>query len=75
MFTWFKNIFGVTPTKEETLVLTQEMRVEETAKPKKTTTSKAKKPPTPSPATKKAPAAKTTEAAKKRGRPKKTDSL
>jgi hypothetical protein len=75
MFTWFKNIFGVTPTKEETLVLTQEMRVEETPKPKKTTTSKAKKTPAPPSATKKAPAAKTTEAAKKRGRPKKTDSL
>lgn len=63
MLTWFKNIFGVTPKREEAFVLTQELRIEETAKPKTTTTKTAPKKST----TKKAPV-ETTEAPKKRGR-------
>lgn len=43
MLNWFKNIFGITPKREEPLELTQEMRVEETPKTKKVTTAKPKK--------------------------------
>ena len=45
MFNWLKKILGVAPveSKQEPLVLTQEMRVEETPKPKTVTTEKPKK--------------------------------
>jgi len=43
MLNWFKNIFGITPKREEPLVLTQDERIKETPKPKKSTASKPKK--------------------------------
>lgn len=44
MLLWLKRLLGVAPveSKQETLVLAQEMRVEETPAPKKTTTQKPK---------------------------------
>lgn len=43
MLNWFKNVFGITPKREEPLVLTQEVRVEETVKPKTTKKAAPKK--------------------------------
>jgi hypothetical protein len=44
MLNWIKRLLGIAPveSKQEPLVLTQEMYVEETTKPKKTTTQKPK---------------------------------
>lgn len=42
MFSWLTKLLGKGSKSEEPLVLTQEMRVEETPKPKKTTAPKPK---------------------------------
>lgn len=42
MFSWLTKLLGVGSKSVEPLVLTQEMRVEETPKPKKTTVQKPK---------------------------------
>lgn len=71
MITWLKRLLGVAPVEsnKETLVLTNEMKVEETAKPKTTTTPKPKTT-TKKPAPKKKEAAKVEPVDTKRGRKK-----
>lgn len=79
MFNWFKRLLGVAhaQTTQETLVLENPVVAPTAEKPQKaaiqkpkTTTKATQKKST----TKKAPVTKTTEAPKKRGRPKKSDS-